>query len=53
MKQKRLKSPKGERTKKMFSFRLDLDLVDYLNSQANKGRFINDLIRERMGGSGG
>lgn len=53
MKQERLKSPKGARTQKMFSFRLDLDLVEYLESQPNKGRFLNDLIREAMGGSGG
>lgn len=53
MKQERKKSPKGERTQKMFSFRLDFDLIDYLDSQPNKGRFINDLIRAHMGGSGG
>lgn len=53
MKQERKKSPKGVRTQKMFSFRIDLDLVGYLESQPNKGRFINDLLRAHMGGSGG
>lgn len=53
MRQERKKSPKGERTQKMFSFRLDLDLVDYLESQPNKGRFLNELIRQAKGGSGG
>lgn len=53
MKQERKKSPKGERTQKLFSFRLDLDLIEYLDSQPNKGRFINELIRQEKGGSGG
>lgn len=39
-----------------FSFRLDSDLQDYLNSKPNKGRFINNVIRDAMeeeaGGSG-
>lgn len=53
VKQKRKKSPKGERTQKMFSFRLDVDLVEFLESQPNKGRYLNDLLRVAMGGSGG
>lgn len=53
MKQERKKSPKGSRTQRMFSFRLDEDLFEYLNSVPNKGRYINDLIRMAMGGSGG
>lgn len=36
----------GETTQKMMSFRLDNDLVESLKSVANKGRLINELIRE-------
>ena len=39
---------KGERTQKMVSFRLDNDLIDWLQRQPNKGRFINNLIRHDM-----
>lgn len=34
----------GERTQKMVSFRCDNDILDWLNSHLNKGRYINDLI---------
>jgi hypothetical protein len=36
----------GRITQKMMSFRLDNDLEDYLGKQVNKGRYINNLIRE-------
>lgn len=36
---------RGERSQKMVTFRLDNDLVDYLENLPNKGRFINDCIR--------
>lgn len=36
----------GRITQKMMSFRLDNDLEEYLEKQVNKGRFINNLIRE-------
>lgn len=35
----------GERSQKMMAFRCDNDLLDWLTSQPNKGRYINDLIR--------
>ena len=35
---------KGTRSQKMISFRLALENIDYLNTKANKGRFINELI---------
>lgn len=35
---------KGNRSQKMMAFRLDLENIDYLNTKANKGRFINELI---------
>ena len=37
---------KGERSQKMMSFRVDNDLIDWLESQTNKGRYINNLIAD-------
>lgn len=37
--------PNGSTSQKMMNFRLDLDLLPWLNSKPNKGRYINDLIR--------
>lgn len=37
-------SSKGSRSQKMMTFRLDLENTEYLNTKANKGRFINELI---------
>ncbi len=39
---------RGVRTQKLTTFRLDADLVEYLGTKENKGRFINDCIRGRM-----
>ena len=36
----------GSITQKVYSFRLDGDLIDWLYRQPNKGRYINDLIRD-------
>ena len=36
----------GRITQKMMSFRLDNDLEEDLEKQVNKGRYINNLIRE-------
>ena len=45
-KQQRKKyAPAGERGQVMTTFRLDSDLVEWLKKQANKGRYINNLIR--------
>lgn len=44
-KQVRKKRTQQGTTTQMVSFRLDLDLIPGLNSQGNKGRFINDSIR--------
>lgn len=38
-------APKGERSQKTMSFRLDNDLLSWLSQQPNKGRYINELIR--------
>ena len=36
---------RGVVRQKMVSFRLDLDNVFWLDSQVNKGRYLNNLIR--------
>lgn len=38
----------GSRTQKVYSFRLDGDLIDWLYRQPNKGRYLNNLIRDDM-----
>lgn len=38
----------GVRTQKMMSFKIDLDLIEYLNTKPNKGRYINELIAADM-----
>lgn len=38
----------GTRTQKMLSFLLDNDLRDWVNKQTNKGRYLNNLIRQHM-----
>ena len=38
-------TPNGSQSQKMMNFRLDLDLLPWLNSKPNKGRYLNDLIR--------
>lgn len=37
---------RGQITQKMMNFRIDLENVEHLNKQANKGRYINELIRK-------
>ncbi|MBQ4205191.1 MAG: hypothetical protein II662_00855 [Bacteroidales bacterium] len=39
---------KGVRTQKPMTFRLDSDLDEKLGQEANKGRLINDLLREHF-----
>lgn len=42
----------GNVTQKVFSFRLDVEHLPWLELQPNKGRYINDLIaRDRLGKS--
>lgn len=38
----------GQITQIMTSFRVDSDVVDYLKSKPNRGRFLNELIRVDM-----
>lgn len=39
--------PKSEVTKTIMSLRIDPDLIDYVNMQENKSKFINDCIRKQ------
>lgn len=41
---RKARAPKGERGQKLMSFRIDLDNLEWLERQANKGRAINDAI---------
>lgn len=44
---------RGEPSQKMVSLRIDLDNLEWLNQQPNKGRYINRLIsadRDKHGG---
>lgn len=36
----------GERSQRMFNFRIDLENYEHVQKQANKGRYINELIRK-------
>lgn len=38
----------GSITQKVYSFRLDGDLIEWLYQQSNKGRYLNNLIRDDM-----
>lgn len=43
---------RGKVTQKVFSFRIDVEHLPWLELQPNKGRYINDLIlRDRQGKS--
>ena len=41
---------RGEKSSKMLSFRIDAANLAWLNTQANKGRVINDLIAKARNG---
>ncbi len=36
----------GQKTQKMMSFRIDLDIAVRLQEEPNKGRLINNLLRQ-------
>ena len=42
--ERRVYAEKGTRSQKMMTFRIDLENIEFLDKQINKGRFINDLI---------
>lgn len=41
---RKLYAPKGSRSQKSYTFRIDNENVEWLELQYNKGRYINDLI---------
>lgn len=41
----------GVITQKMITFRCDFDNIEILNRVANKGRYINEAIRNYFGGT--
>lgn len=45
---------RGEVTQTMMSFRVDNDILDWMKKhEANKGRFINNVLREFIEKKGG
>ena len=44
--QRKAEIKKGQRTQKMMSFRCDNDVADILSRVVNKGRLLNDLVKE-------
>jgi uncharacterized protein (DUF4415 family) len=45
---RRTYAKRGNRSQTMMSFRIDNDVLEWLNAQPNKGRYINNLIRGDM-----
>lgn len=39
---------KGSRSQERFTFRMDIDNYEVVQQQPNKGRFVNDAIREKI-----
>lgn len=39
---------RGQRSQKMVTFRLDNELIKYLEREENKGRFINEALNLRF-----
>lgn len=48
---KREYAKRGSSNQKMMSFRLDNENAEWLQKQANKGRYINELIAKDRQGS--
>ena len=44
--ERRVYAEKGTRSQKMMTFRIDLENIEFLDKQINKGRYINDLIAQ-------
>lgn len=45
---RRTYAKRGSRNQIMMSFRLDNELIEWVYAQHNRGRYINELIREDM-----
>ena len=44
--ERRVYAEKGTRSQKMMTFRIDLENIEFLDKQMNKGRYINELIAQ-------
>lgn len=44
--ERRKRAKNGERNGKMLSFRCDWDVLNVLNQVENKGRFLNELVKQ-------
>lgn len=45
---RRTYAKRGQRSQTMMSFRIDNELIEWLTSQHNMGRYINELIKTDM-----
>lgn len=45
----RKQSKWGAVTQKMMSFKIDLDIMEKLKGESNKGRLVNNLLRQHYG----
>lgn len=45
----RKQSTWGKVTQKMMTFKIDLDLLERLQQEVNKGRLLNNLLRKHYG----
>lgn len=45
---RRMYAKRGTRSQTMMSFRIDNELIEWLTSQHNMGRYINELIKADM-----
>lgn len=45
---RRTYAKRGQRSQTMMSFRIDNELIEWLTSQHNMGRYINELIKMDM-----
>lgn len=46
---RKARAPRGQRTQRMVNFRCDLENYDWLRSQPNIGRAINDALAAARG----
>lgn len=44
--ERKARAPRGEKTQKMMSFRVDFENWEPLSKVSNKGRLLNDLLKE-------
>lgn len=45
---RKVRAANGQRSQTAMTFRIDNDIVDWLQTKTNKGRTVNDALRGRM-----